>query len=73
MFYVPNWIRDTHDEKAKNAYKNLIQSIKELVYADSTVDIKEIYALVDARKIDLGVENNLSTNFYGYAKKRYFA
>jgi hypothetical protein len=49
-YTVPSWLADVKNEKIRNAQENIVQSIKELVYADSTITMREINALVEAKK-----------------------
>lgn len=53
IYYVPNWLRESQNEKIKNAKINLEQSIKELVYSDTDSAYQEIDSLVKAKEIEL--------------------
>lgn len=53
VFYVPDWVKNAQNEKQKNAQENLIQSIKELVYSDSTCTLSEIKTLYEAKEIEI--------------------
>ncbi len=52
VFYVPAWIKESQNEKINNSKQELIQSIKELVFSDSTITITEIQSLVIAKEIE---------------------
>jgi len=53
IFYVPNWIKESQNEKVKNAQEEILQTVKELVYSDSTFTIKEIGSLVRAKELSI--------------------
>jgi len=53
IYYVPNWLRETQNEKVKNAQINLQQSIKELIYSDSACEFQEIEPLIKAKELEL--------------------
>ena len=46
VWYVPDWLAENHREKIINAQKNLEQSIKELVFADTICTYHEINVLI---------------------------
>lgn len=51
--YAPDWIKEAKNEKIKNAQHDIQQSIKELVFSDSTVTIRELQSLMTAKEIEL--------------------
>ncbi|MFB6344076.1 hypothetical protein ACE1ET_20325 [Saccharicrinis sp. FJH62] len=53
VFYVPNWIEESQNEKIINAQENLIQSVKELIYSDSISTLNEVNVLIEAKEIEL--------------------
>ena len=53
VFYVPKWIKEYQIEKLKNAQNEIIQSVKELVFSDSTFTIGPIQTLVYAKELIL--------------------
>jgi hypothetical protein len=53
IYYVPNWLRETQNEKIESAQINLQQSIKELIYSESVCKIQEIEPLIKAKEIEL--------------------
>lgn len=53
IIYVPNWIRENQNEKIANAQQILEQSIKELIYSESTCEYQIIESLVRAKEIQL--------------------
>lgn len=50
--YVPTWNKENLNEKLNSAQQQSIQSIKELVYSDSTVTIDEIKSMIFAKELD---------------------
>lgn len=52
VVYVPTWYKEDQNEKLNSAQQQSIQSIKELVYNDSTVTVNEITAIVYAKELD---------------------
>lgn len=53
VWYVPSWLQESQNEKIKNAENEILQSVKELVYVDSTFTLKELPTLVHAKEITL--------------------
>jgi len=51
--YAPDWIKEAQNEKIRNAKNDIQQSVKELVFSDSTVDIIELQTLLTAKEIEL--------------------
>lgn len=51
VFYVPNWIEESQNEKLINAQQNLIQSVKELIYSDSISTLNEVNILIEAKTL----------------------
>ncbi len=56
VFYVPTWLKESQNEKIRNAENEIFQSIKEIVYSDSTLTISELTSLVHAKEISLKEE-----------------
>ena len=54
VFYVPDWLEEAKNANLKNAETALIQSIKELIFSDSTVSSSDIDILMNAQEISLG-------------------
>lgn len=61
IFYIPSWLKEAKTEKQNNAVKDIKQSIKELVYNDSLVNIYEISTLIEAKEIELNQNFPYST------------
>ena len=57
IWYIPAWLQETQNEKIKTAEKEIIQTIKELAYSDSTIEINVLNSLCQAKELDL--ENKL--------------
>ena len=53
VFYVPGWLQESQNEKKKNAENEILQSIKELVFSDSTFSLNELPSLIRAKEISL--------------------
>lgn len=53
VFYVPEWLQESQNERLKNAQNEIQQSVKELVFSDSTFTIAELTSLVHAKEITL--------------------
>lgn len=53
VFYVPSWLREAQQEKTQSAKDNLEQSVKELIYSDSTCNYSEIETLIKAKELEL--------------------
>lgn len=53
VYYVPTWLEDGEKQKFYNAQASLEQSIKELIFSDSTCTYPEIQSLVKAKEIIL--------------------
>ncbi len=53
IFYVPKWIKEYQNEKVKNAQDEILQTVKELVYSDSSFAITEIGSLVRAKELSI--------------------
>ncbi|WP_163326097.1 hypothetical protein [Draconibacterium mangrovi] len=51
-FYVPSWIKENQNEKLNSSQQQTIQTIKELIYKDSTVTIQEIKTVVVGKELD---------------------
>jgi len=60
--YAPSWFREYQNEKVNSSQRQTIQSIKELVFSDSTVSINEIQTIVVAKELDERV--TIPYNFY---------
>ncbi|WP_299557183.1 hypothetical protein [Seonamhaeicola sp.] len=60
IFYIPDYIEESQNAKLNNASKEVIQSIKELVYSDSIASVKEIKALIRSKEVgaNLKFENS---------------
>jgi Holliday junction resolvase len=53
IFYVPTWLQESKNEKINNAENEIMQSVKELIYADSTLTLDELPTLIHAKEITL--------------------
>lgn len=53
VYYVPDWLEENQKEKVLNAQKDLEQSIKELVFAETTCSYNEIKILIKAKEIEV--------------------
>jgi hypothetical protein len=54
VFYVPSYLKDAQQQKIQNSKEVIEQSLKELVYSDSTASYAEVNTLVRAQEIVLG-------------------
>ncbi|MFN0293457.1 restriction endonuclease [Pedobacter helvus] len=61
VYYVPVWLEDAEKQKFYNAQASLEQSIKELIFSDSTCNYAEIQSLVKSKEIILNKNYPLST------------
>ncbi|MCT4662047.1 MAG: hypothetical protein N4A40_09325 [Tissierellales bacterium] len=50
--YVPSWIKENQNEKLNSSKRQTIQTIKELVYKDSTITIHEIKTVVVGKELE---------------------
>lgn len=53
VYYVPTWLQESQNERIKNAENEILQSVKELIYTDSTFTLNELPTLVHAKEITL--------------------
>ena len=53
IYYVPTWLQESQNEKKKNAENEILQSVKELVFSDSTFSLNELPSLIRAKEISL--------------------
>ena len=53
-FYVPDALKEAEMEKVKNAQTNVVQSFKELAYADSTFNTNDVQEIYEAEQIRIG-------------------
>lgn len=53
IFYVPDWLKESQNERLKNAQNEIHQSVKEIIFNDSTFIITELTSLVHAKEITL--------------------
>ncbi|MFL5764335.1 MAG: hypothetical protein ACJ77K_10385 [Bacteroidia bacterium] len=53
VWYVPTWLQESQNERIKNAESEILQSVKELIYSDSTFTLNELPTLVHAKEITL--------------------
>lgn len=53
IFYVPVWLQESQNERKKNAENEILQSVKELVFSDSTFSLNELPSLIRAKEISL--------------------
>ncbi|MFA6262057.1 MAG: hypothetical protein WC760_11350 [Bacteroidia bacterium] len=60
VYYVPSYLRESQNEQLKNAQSEIQQSVKELVFSDSTFNTAELTSLVHAKEISLGEKFPLS-------------
>ncbi len=60
VYYVPSYLRESQNERLKNAQSEIQQSVKELVFSDSTFSITELTTLVHAKEISLNEKFPLS-------------
>ena len=54
IWYIPAWIKESEEQKIKNAKDEVILAVKELSYSDSTLNINIITSLNKAKELDLG-------------------
>src|SRR3569833_1565707 len=50
-FYVPTALKEAEQEKLRNAQLNIVQSFKEIAYADSTFTVDDVHEIYDAEQI----------------------
>jgi len=62
VWYVPAWIKESQNMRIKNAENEILQSVKELIYNDSTFTLKELPALVRAKEITINEKFPLSNS-----------
>lgn len=62
VWYVPDWLAENQREKIINAQKNLEQSIKELVFADTICSYNEINILIKAKELEISESYPLQPN-----------
>lgn len=62
IWYVPDWLAENQREKIINAQKNLEQSIKELVFADTICSYSEINILIKAKELEISESYPLQPN-----------
>lgn len=62
VWYVPDWLAENQREKIINAQKNLEQSIKELVFADTICSYNEINILIKAKELEISENYPLKPN-----------
>ncbi|MDW8848602.1 hypothetical protein SD960_00755 [Flavobacterium sp. MMLR14_040] len=62
VWYVPDWLAENQREKIINAQKNLEQSIKELVFADTICSYNEINILIKAKELEISESYPLEPN-----------
>ena len=62
VWYVPDWLAENQREKIINAQKNLEQSIKELVFADTICSYNEINILIKAKELEISETYPLQPN-----------
>lgn len=60
VFYVPGRIEEAKREKTKNAQSELNQSIKELAFSDSMINLIEIQRLIEAKGLAINDNYPLS-------------
>jgi hypothetical protein len=60
VFYVPIWLKESQNERLKNAQNEILQSVKELVFSDSSFAVHELNSLVNAKEITLNEKFSLS-------------
>jgi hypothetical protein len=53
LFYIPQSIQDTRAAKMYNAQRDVEQSVKELIYSDTSASIREIKFLIEAKEINM--------------------
>lgn len=64
IFYIPDYIEESKNAKLKNASKEVIQSIKELVYSDSITTVKEISSLIRSKEVGANLEFENSDKWF---------
>lgn len=64
IFYIPDYIEESKNAKLNNASKEVIQSIKELVYSDSITSVKEITALIRSKEVGANIEFENSDKWF---------
>ena len=64
LFYIPDYIEESKNAKLNNASKEVIQSIKELVYSDSIASVKEISALIRSKEVGANLEFENSDKWF---------
>ncbi len=52
VFYVPSWIKASQNEKIYNSLDEVVQSIKELVFSDSTIQVSEIQTVIVSKEVE---------------------
>lgn len=52
VFYVPSWIKESQNERINNSLQEVIQSIKELVFSDATVQVSEIQTVIISKEVE---------------------
>lgn len=62
IWYVPSWIQESQNVRRENAEMELIQSVKELVYNDTTCNLNELSALIKAKELTLKEDFYLSNS-----------
>lgn len=53
IWYVPTWLQESQNERIKNAEREILQSVKELIYSDTTLTLNELPTLIHAKEITL--------------------
>tara|TARA_R110001592_G_scaffold101439_1_gene287097 strand:- start:791 stop:1759 length:969 start_codon:yes stop_codon:yes gene_type:complete len=64
LFYIPDYIEESQNAKLNTASKEVVQSIKELIYSDSTATDKEIISLVRSKEVGANVQFQHSNRWF---------
>ena len=67
IWYVPKWLQESKNERIRNAENEILQSVKELVFNDSTFTLSELPTLVHAKEIAL--KENFPLSLYDILTK----
>ncbi len=62
LYYVPSWFDDAAEQKLARSKNEIEQSIKELVYSDSTCSISEIEPLIRSAEGETGKPYPIATD-----------
>lgn len=60
IYDIPGWVDNITDQRSKKANSEIIKSLKELVYSDSTVNDYEVINLIKAKQIEHRIQLEFS-------------